>query len=68
MAKEPIKYDEGRRLLRNLAMTPEGPGVLDYLFQLMGDGGALGNSDVRKQERNVALHDLAVEIREHLEP
>ena len=68
MAKpEPIPFEEGRRLLRNLTMFPEGRKTLEYILQLLGDGEPLANSDPRKQERNVALHDVAVEIKNQAE-
>jgi len=61
MAKH-ITREVGAAAFKMLQNSKNGQLFTAYLFQELGVGDTLAASDERKQERNVALHDFAVEL------
>jgi hypothetical protein len=61
-----IERKEAAQCFRQIQNNKHGRIFTEWLFRELGYGQPLANSDPRKQERNVALHDLAVDLEEML--
>lgn len=61
-----IKREEAAQHFKLMQNSKHGREFTEWLFSELGYGRPLANSDARKQERNVALHDFAAELEQML--
>lgn len=61
-----IERKEAAQCFKQLQQSKHGRDFTEWLFMELGYGQPLANSDPRKQDRAVALHDVAVELEKML--
>lgn len=61
-----IERKEAAQCFKQLQQSKHGRDFTEWLFMELGYGQPLANSDPRKQDRAVALHDFAVELEKML--
>ena len=61
-----ITREEAAGCFKLMQNSKHGRDFTQWLFMELGYGQPLANSDPRRQERAVALHDLAVELEKML--
>ena len=57
-----IDRKEAAQCFKQMQQSKHGRDFTEWLFRELGYGQTLANNDARKQERLVALHDMAVEL------